>query len=70
MHRLKVGLSDGTMLSIRHVNEYPTMHEFKIPKYTRSKIAYKVLTEYLWKFQCKITVWEFLFLTIQSLFLG
>ena len=49
IHRLKVGWSDGTMVSIRFVNEYPTMDYFQITKYTRSKIAYKVLTEYIWK---------------------
>ena len=49
IHRLKNGLSDGTMLSIRHVNEYPTVHYYEIPRYTWSKIAYKILTEYLWK---------------------
>ena len=34
-----------------HVNEFPTMHYFVIPKLTQSMIAYKILTEYFWKFQ-------------------
>ena len=41
-----------------HVNEYPTMHCFGIPRHTRSMIAYKILTEYFWKFQAKISLWE------------
>ena len=36
---------------IGHVNEYPTMHCFGIPRHTQSMIAYKILTEYFWKFQ-------------------
>ena len=38
-------------LLIGHVNEYPTMHGFGISRHTQSMIAYKILTEYLWKFQ-------------------
>ena len=33
--------------TIGHVNEYPTMHYFGIPRQTQSMIAYK----YFWKFQ-------------------
>ena len=29
-----------------------------IIRYTQSMIAYKILTEYFWKFQRKITLWE------------
>ena len=36
---------------IGHVNEYPTMHYIGIPRHAQSMIAYKTLTEYLWKFQ-------------------
>ena len=43
---------------IGHVNKYPTMHSFGIPRHTQSMIAYKSLTEYFWKFQCKIALWE------------
>ena len=38
-------------LTIGHVNEYPTMHYIEIPTNAQSMIAYKVLTEYYWKFQ-------------------
>ena len=41
-------------LQIGHVNEYPTMHYFGLPSHTRSIIAYKILTEYFWKFQKKL----------------
>ena len=37
--------------SIGHVIEYPTMHYFGIRRYARSTIAYKILTEYFWRFQ-------------------
>ena len=43
---------------IGHVNEYPTMHYFGIPRHTQSMIAYKILTEYFWKFQWWIALWE------------
>ena len=33
-------------MRIGHVNEYPTMHYFGIPRHTPSMIAYKSLTEY------------------------
>ena len=36
--------------SIGHVNEFPTMHYFGIPRHTQSMIAYIILTEYFWKF--------------------
>ena len=39
-----------------YINEYPTMHYFRIPR--RSIIAYKILTEYFWKFQWLIALWE------------
>ena len=45
-------------LSIGHVNEYPTMHYFGIPRHCQSMIAYKILTEYFWKLQRKIALWE------------
>ena len=38
----------GTM---GHVNNHPTIHYFGIPRHTQSMIAYKILTEYFWKFQ-------------------
>ena len=45
-------LGHGTQLcgdkSIGHVNKYPTMHYFGIPRLTQSMIAYKILTEYFW----------------------
>ena len=43
-------LLSTTILLMGHVNEYPTMHYFGIPGHTQSMIAYKILTEYLWKF--------------------
>ena len=39
-------------LTIGHVNEYPTMHYFGIPRHTQSMIAYKIF----WKFQWKIAL--------------
>ena len=45
--------------SIGHVNEYPTMYYFGIPRGTQSMIMYKILTEYFWKFEWKIALWEF-----------
>ena len=41
-------------LVIGYVNEYPTMHYFRIPRHTQSMIAYKIFTEYFWKFQLKM----------------
>ena len=41
-----------------HVDEYPTMHYFGIPRHILSMIAYKILTEYFWKFQRKIALWD------------
>ena len=41
-------------ITIGHVNEYPTMHYFRIPRHTQSMITYKILTEYFWKFQWKL----------------
>ena len=43
---------------IGHVNEYPTMHSFGNPRHTQSIIAYMILTEYFWKFQWTIALWE------------
>ena len=40
------------------INEYPSMHCFGIPRQTQSTISYRILTEYFWKFQWKITLWE------------
>ena len=37
--------------SIGHVNEYPSMHYFGIPRHTQSIIAYTILTKYFWKSQ-------------------
>ena len=34
--------------TLGHVNEYPTMHNFGIPRDTQSMVAYKILTEYFW----------------------
>ena len=36
---------------IGHVNEYPTMHYLGIPRHTQSMSPYKILTEYLRKYQ-------------------
>ena len=36
------------------------MHNFRTPRHTQSMIAYKILTEYIWIFQWKIALWEFL----------
>ena len=44
---------------IGYINGHPTMHYFGIPRHTPSLIAYKILTEYFWKFQSKITLWEY-----------
>ena len=43
-----------------HVNEYPTMHYFGNLGHTRSMTAYiyRTLTEYFWKFQWKVALWE------------
>ena len=43
---------------VGHVNEFPTMHYFGNPGHSHSMIAYKILTEYFWKFQRKIALWE------------
>ena len=40
------------------VNECPTMHYFGNPRHTQSMIAYVILTEYFWKFQGKVALWE------------
>ena len=45
-------------VQIRHVNEYHTMHYSGNPRHTQSMIAYMILTEYFWKFQWKIALWE------------
>ena len=39
------------LILIVHVNEYPTMHYFVLPRHTQSMIAYMILTKYFWKFQ-------------------
>ena len=39
---------------IGHVNEYPTMHYFGIPRHMHPNIAYENLTECFWKFQGKL----------------
>ena len=36
---------------IEHVDEYPAMHYFGIPRHTQSMMAYTILTEYFWTFQ-------------------
>ena len=41
-----------------HVNEYPTMHYFGIPRHTQSMIAYTIVTEYFWKYKSKVALWE------------
>ena len=38
-------------VAIGHVNEYPSMHYFGIPRHTQSIIAYTILTKYFWKSQ-------------------
>ena len=43
---------------MQHVNEYPILHYFGIPRHTQSMIASKILTEYFWKFQWKVALWE------------
>ena len=48
----ELGLQE--MLAIRHVNEYPTMQYFGIPRHTQSMIANMILTEKFWKFQWKL----------------
>ena len=48
---------DRYSISIGHVNEYPTIHHFGNPRHTQSMVAYKILTEYFWKFQRKIALW-------------
>ena len=45
-------------MSTGHINEYPTMHYFGVPRHTQSTIAYKILTEYFWEFQLIIALWE------------
>ena len=49
-----------SQFAIGRVNEYLTMHYIGIPRHTQSMIAYKILTEYIWIFQWKIALWEFL----------
>ena len=52
-------LSHLTMwMFIGHVNEYPTMHYFGIPRHTQSIIACEILTEYFWKLQWTNALWE------------
>ena len=46
------------IFSIGYVNEYPMMHCFGNPRHTQSMITYMNLTEYFWKFQLKIALWE------------
>ena len=46
------------MLSIGHVNEHSTTNFFVNSRHTQSKIAYQILTEYLWKISVKIALWE------------
>ena len=46
----------GFCITIGHVNEYPTMHYFGLPRQTQSMIAYGILTEYFWKFQWRIAI--------------
>ena len=41
-------------LTIGHVNDYPTMHDFGNPGHIQSMIAYTILTEYFLKFQWKL----------------
>ena len=43
-----------SQITIGHINAYPTMHHFGIPRHTHSMIAYKILTEYLWKVKGKL----------------
>ena len=45
-------------VAIGHVNEYPAMHYFGNPRHTQSMIEYMILTEYFWKFQWKVALWE------------
>ena len=42
---------------MEHVNEYPTMHFFGIPRHAQSTIA-KILTDYSSKFKRKNALWE------------
>ena len=44
--------------TIGHVNEYPKMNYFGNPGHTLSMIAYMIFTEYWWKSQWKIALWE------------
>ena len=44
MDHQKATTADGG--TIGHVNEYPTMQYFGIPRHAQSLIAYKMLTEY------------------------
>ena len=44
---------------IGHAYEYPTMHFSGIPRHAESTMAYKILTEYFWKFLWKIALWQF-----------
>ena len=47
------------LLAVAHVNQYPKIHYFGNPRHTQSMIAYIIiLTEYFWKFQRKIALWE------------
>ena len=41
----------ATFIRIEHVNEYPIMLYFGIPRDAQSMIAYKILTECFWNFQ-------------------
>mgnify|MGYP001797770854 CR=1 FL=1 len=41
-----------------HVDEYHTMNYFGNPEHAQSTIACMILTEYFWKFQWKIALWE------------
>ena len=39
-------------------NDHPTMLYFGNPRHTLSMIAYLILTEYFWKSQRKVALWE------------
>ena len=46
------------IFSIGHVNEYPTMQHFGNFRDTQSMTLYIIVTEYFWKFQREIALWE------------
>ena len=59
-----MGITDTKSIGHRHptithnIPQYPTMHYLGIPRYSQSKLAYKLLTEYFREIPVQITLWQ------------